>query len=147
MSLYSLLNFLHLVGLAVFLLAHGVSGGASFALRGPVSPASRQVLMWPRRAAMFANPGLLLVIITGVWMSFIGSLWDKGWIWISIAILVAVIAAMLYLARPYYEARRIARQPDGNPAQPLGRARPMAAAGVGGVGLLLILGLMVFKPF
>ena len=36
-SLHAWLRFLHLIGQAGFLFAHGVSGGASLALRGPVS--------------------------------------------------------------------------------------------------------------
>jgi acyl-CoA synthetase (AMP-forming)/AMP-acid ligase II len=36
-NLYVWLKFFHLFGLSVFLFAHGVSGGASLALRAPVS--------------------------------------------------------------------------------------------------------------
>ena len=55
-----------------FLFAHGVSGGTAFALRGPISAATRRWLRLSMVANMVADPALLVVIVTGVWMAFLG---------------------------------------------------------------------------
>lgn len=147
MTLYAWLKFFHILGLVTFLLAHGVSAGASLALRGPVSGQTRQLLTLSQRSAMFFYPGLLFVIVTGVWMAFAGSFWGRSWLWAAIVVLVLVIGAMVFIARPYYMAREAAGKSDEELAQALSRTRPIAAAWVGGVALVLLVGLMVLKPF
>jgi uncharacterized membrane protein len=106
------LKFFHLLGLTAFLFAHGVSGGASLALRAPVSADSRRLLRLSQRSAMIANPSLLVVIVTGIWMAFAGHWWGQGWLWAALAILLAVLGAMGFIARPYYLARDAAEQRD-----------------------------------
>lgn len=146
-NLYVWLRFLHLFGLAVFLFAHGVTGGASLALRAPVSVASRRLLRLSQRAGIVANAGLLVVIITGVWMAFAGQWWGRGWLWVSLVILVAILAAMGFIARPYYMARDATQQPDDVLAERLHHTRPLAAIWIGVLGLAALIFLMVFKPF
>ena len=147
MSLYVWLKFFHILGLALFLVAHGVSGGASFALRGSVSTETHQLLQLSQRSGIFAYPGLILVIVTGVWMGFLGSWWGRGWIWVSIVVLILLIAGMSLMARPYYRARDAAGQTDDMLAERLSHARPVAAAWIGSLGLLVLVALMIFKPF
>ena len=147
MNLYAWLKLFHLLGLAVFLFAHGVAGGASLALRAPVSDYSRRLLQLSRRSAMVANPGLLVVIATGVWMAFMGEFWGRGWIWAAIAILVVLIAIMVFIARPYYLAREAAGQSDQALSEVLNRTRPMPALWIGGAGIVVLIALMVLKPF
>ena len=131
----------------MFLFAHGVSGGASLALRGQLSADSRKLLRLSQVSSFVANPGLVLVIVTGVWMAFDGSWWGRGWVWAAVVVLVAVVAVMVYVSRPYYMARDAAAGPDDVLAERLGRTQPMLAASVGLAGLLVVLALMVFKPF
>jgi acyl-CoA synthetase (AMP-forming)/AMP-acid ligase II len=69
-NMYVWLRFFHLFGLAVFLFAHGISGGASLLLRSPVSPDTRKLLRLSQRSSFISNPALLIVIMTGVWMAF-----------------------------------------------------------------------------
>src|SRR5438093_12262018 len=94
MTLYVGLKALHLLGLATFLFAHGVSGGTAFALRGPISAATRRWLRLSVVAAIVANPALLVVIVTGVWIAFLGSWWGRGWLWAAIFVMVALMADM-----------------------------------------------------
>src|SRR2546421_10874621 len=146
MSLYVWLQFFHLLGLGVFLFAHGVSGGASLVVRGPASTQSRQLLALSQKSGMIANPALLVVIATGVWMAFLGSFWGRGWIWTAIVVLVVVLGAMVYIARPYYIARDAAGQSDEVLSEHLTRTKPLLAAWIGGVGVVVLIALMVFKP-
>ena len=148
-SLYVWLKFLHIVGLAVFLLAHGVSAGASFVVRQKAAAAARSVILpISLRANFVALPGLLLVIVTGVWMGFLQSWWKMGWIWAAIVVLVLAIVAMSAMSVPYHRSREVLG--EGQTAEldaRLKRARPIELAAVGTVALLILFFLMVFKPF
>ncbi|OLD25127.1 MAG: hypothetical protein AUJ02_05995 [Chloroflexi bacterium 13_1_40CM_3_65_12] len=63
-NLYVWLKFLHLLGLGVFLMGHGVSAGASIALRGrPLDSVSRTRLQVSIRSQVIAYPALLLVVV------------------------------------------------------------------------------------
>lgn len=143
-NLYSWLRFLHLLGLATFLLSHGVTIGASLALRGPASPASRGLLRLSAASGSVAFPALALMIVTGVWMAFAAHLWGKFWIWASIVVFVALVMAMGFVANAYRAARSTRSDPELDAR--LRATRPVAAAWIGGVGLLVLLYLMVFKP-
>ena len=111
MSLYVWLRFLHIFGVAVFLFAHGVSGGAAFALRGPVSGHSRALLRLSERSSIFANAGLVLILATGIWMAFAGSWWGRVWPWAAVVVLLAVAAFMGFIANAYRYARGAAGGP------------------------------------
>ena len=65
----------------------------------------------------------------------------------AIVALVLVAGFMGYIARPYYQAREAVGQPDDVLADRLGKTRPVLAAVIGGAGLLILIFLMVFKPF
>ena len=148
-SLYFWLKFLHLVGLAVFLLGHGVSAGTSLALRRIQPDAVRGTLLHLSILAEYvALPGLLLVLVTGVWMGFVGSLWRTGWIWTAIVLLIAVIVVMSALSVPYHTSRDALRDNKaGEVDEKLKRARPLVLTSVGVIGLLALFFLMIFKPF
>lgn len=145
MTLYVWLKLFHLLGLVVFLFAHGVSGGASFAIGRSVQADTRRLLRISQISAMFSNPGLLVIIVTGVWMAWLGSYWSRVWPWAAVVILVLTIAGMFFIARPYYVARD--SKSDDVLAQALVRVQPRAAAVFGAVALVLLIALMVLKPF
>lgn len=146
-SLYVWLKFLHLLGVGIFLTAHGVSAGTSLALRGrPLDTVSRALLQLSIRSQAIAYPGLFLIVVTGVWMGFLGSWWRTGWIWTAIVVLAAVYVFMSALSLPYHRAR--AEKADQLAIDaPLARNRPVALLLIGVVGLVALIFLMVFKPF
>jgi uncharacterized membrane protein len=146
-SLYAWLMFLHLLSLGTFLFAHGVSGGASLLLRGPVSEQTRRLLRLSQQSSFLSNPAILLVIATGIWMTFAGHWAGRLWPWVSLGLLIVVFALMVYVARPYYAARDAAKESDDAIATRLAGARPLLAVWVGATALVLLFGLMVFKPF
>lgn len=141
-SLYVWLKFFHLVGLGVFLFGHGISAGASLAVRGrSMDQVSRALLDLSVRSHSLAFPGLGLLIATGVWMGFVGSWWRSGWIWTAIGVVVLLVFVMGALSTTYHTARR-----SETPVV-LPRGRPLALTFTGAIGLLVLFGLMVFKPF
>ena len=148
-SLYVWLKFLHILGLGVFLVAHGVSAGASLVLRQQAASAARgAILMLSIRADYVAFPGLLVVLVTGVWMGFLQSWWRMGWIWAAIVVLILAIVAMSAMSVPYHRSREALG--EGQAAEldtRLKRARPIEMAAIGTLALVILFFLMVFKPF
>ena len=100
-----------------------------------------------QKSLYVAYPGLLLLVVTGVWMAFAEHLWGHGWLWASLVVLIALFRGMGYVARPYYLARGASDQTDDVIGAYIGRARPLVAVWIGAIGLILLIGLMVFKPF
>jgi uncharacterized membrane protein len=149
-NLYSWLKVFHLVGLAAFLLGHGVSAGVAMFLRGrAVDAATGPLLKASMGASAVTYPGLFVLLATGVWMGFAGSFWHQGWIWAAIVVLVAVLVVMSALSVPYHQARdAVGKAKDSSEVETsLRRARPIALLAVGSAGLLIIIFLMVVKPF
>jgi 4-hydroxybenzoate polyprenyltransferase len=74
------------------------------------------------------------------------SYWSTGWIWLSLAIFIAIGVVM-----NRYGGRMIDRisdtRDDREMERLLSRFKPWVLAVVGGGGLLVILYLMLFKPF
>ncbi len=145
--LYFWLLFVHVLSVGTFLFAHGVSGGASFMLRGPVTGTTRTLLTYSQRAGVVSNPAILLVIVTGVWMTIAGHFASTVWPWLALGILIVTFAAMVFIARPYYMARDAAKGSNEEVATRLSRTRPELAAAIGVIALVILFGLMVFKPF
>lgn len=146
-TLYSWLMFVHVLSVGAFLFVHGIAGGAGFLLRGPVSGTTRSLLLASRITSQASYPLLILIIITGIWMTFAGHWSSQVWPWAALAILLVTIGFMGFVARPYYRAREAAAGPDDALASRLANARPELAGGIGVVALLLLFFLMALKPF
>jgi plastocyanin len=146
----------HLAGVFAFLVSHGVSIVITFRLRNERDPqrvAALLQLSSSTISAFYASLGALL--LGGIVAAFLGDLWGYGWIWAAIAILLLVSIAMYGMARPYYRRVRFvtAALVEGSEAVSaqqyesiLRSGRPMTIAGIGLIGLALILYLMLFKP-
>ena len=148
--------FVHLVGVAGFLISHGVSIVVTFRLRAERDPRRIDELIQLSGSSIvpfYVSLGLLL--LGGVVAGFLGDWWGRAWIWASIAVLVATSVTMYVLAKPYYRrVGLIARAMAGGSravsqeqfAATLRSTRPPAIAAVGFARLLVILYLMMFKP-
>ena len=162
--MYNLLIFLHVAASFGFVMAHGVSAGAAFALRRERRLERLQVLLELSASsygAMYLS--LLTLLASGVAAGFLGQWWRHGWIWAALGLLVAIGAAMGALGSRFYgEARKAAGLPyyeRGQPRPPepaldseavtaaLARANPVVLLIIGYGGLLVIIWLMMFKPF
>jgi hypothetical protein len=160
--MYAYIVLLHVIGAFVFALAHGVSVAVGLRLRGVRSREQVAALLDLSGMAIGGlYVGLLLLLVGGVWAGFAGDHWGRLWIWAAIAILVVVIVAMYAIATPFYgrmraaagvltDPKQIARYGEIAPDE-LDRmgasSRPVWLAVIGGIGLLVILWLMVVKPF
>jgi len=162
--MYEGIIFLHVVGVLIFVLAHGASNAVAFALR-------KERNMERVRALLMLSPGtfgmmyggLLLILASGIAGGFMQSWWGQGWIWAALVLFILIIVAMSVYVTPYYgNLRKAAGLPymekmkiqppqqsvsDAELAKMLESPRAVHAALIGWVGLLIILALMMFKPF
>lgn len=162
--MYDIVIFLHIVGVFMFLLAHGASNAVAFALRKERNMERvRALLMLSPSTFGMMYGGLLLILITGIAGGFMLNWWGQGWIWASLVLFVVIFLAMSIYVSPYYGGLRKAAglpymekmkiqnpQPsvsDGELADMLESPRGVHAALMGWAGLLVILALMMFKPF
>ena len=162
--MYEIVIFLHVVGVFVFLLAHGASNAVAFALRKERNMERvRALLMLSPSTFGMMYGGLLLILASGIIGGFMQSYWGQGWIWASLVLLIVIVVAMSVYVTPYYgNLRKAAGLPfmekmkiqspqpsasDTELAQMLESPRAIHGALIGWAGLLVILALMMFKPF
>ena len=163
--LYKSIVFLHVISVLGFLLAHGVSASISYALRRErdmpkiramldLSAASYPIMLWT----------LLATVVFGFTAAFLVNTWWRfGWIWVSIALLIAIVVLMaIHGAGIFGEIRKAAGLPymvkgKPMPAEPaksdeeiyaaLAKINPSLLLIVGYGGFVIIAWLMRVKPF
>lgn len=162
--MYHWFVFLHVAATLGFMLTHGVSVSVAFALRQERSPERvRALLELSANSYKGMYLSLLALLVSGIIAGFMGQWWGSGWIWASLLLLIAIIVAMAILGGGIYsQARKAAglpysergkpfpAEPPGSPeeiAAQLARANPILLTVIGYGGILLILWLMMFKPF
>ena len=158
------LVFVHVLAAITFFLAHGTSSAMAFQVRKETEFSRIRALLdlsWSTMIVMgvsFAIMGL-----TGLILPFIIHLWGRGYIWLSIVLMLFVFIYMgLYNEKHYKELRRLVGLPymKGNqrlPAEPPSSPEEVAAllkrtsvtclVVVGYVIPAIVLWLMIFKPF
>lgn len=157
------LVFAHILGAFTFVMAHGVSIFAALRLRGERDQARVAALLdLSKSAVTIAAIAVAFLLLTGIAAGFAGDYWGQRWIWASIAILVLLWGYMGFRGTKYHDAVRHAvgsigiydhKATEPPPADPAALAalqassRALELAAVGGIGLVVILWLMVFKPF
>ena len=158
------LIFLHILAALTFFLAHGTSAAMAFKIRretnftrmGAMLDLSWSTMVW--MGASFGVMGL-----TGIILPFLIRIWNKGYIWASIVLMLFVFIYMaMFNETTYKQLRRLVGLPyrKGNkqmPAEPASTPEAVTAllqkTGVTGlvvVGYIIpaiVLWLMIFKPF
>ncbi len=162
--MYDWIVLLHVAGAFLFVIAHGASIWTVNAIRRETSPVRIGALAdLSGMSLSAAYGGLLLLLIGGIWAGIYASLFGSGWIWAALGVFVVVAVAMYAIATPFFRRLRTAlgRRPMGTPKDapdptPAPDAEILAVAAtapavvldvVGFGGLLVILWLMVVKPF
>jgi len=161
-AMYSWWVYLHILGAFAFVFAHGASALAAFRIRATRDPAQVRTLLDVSSMALgVMYVGLLLLLIGGIAAGIVGDHFGRGWIWAALVILVVITVAMYAMATPFYGQLRVAAgarakeaKVDPNPVVNqadidalAGSNRPAVLLGIGAIGFLLILWLMVLKPF
>ncbi|HWP61946.1 MAG TPA: DUF2269 family protein [Candidatus Binatia bacterium] len=168
------LRFAHVLGAFVFAAGHGVSIVVAFQLRRERDPARLRAMLDLSGVSLnLALLSLLVVLVTGIAAGLVGGSFGRGWIWLSLVVLLLVGGLMTPLGANHFrrireavgdgtaavespgEAEPGAWPVAADPADPppvelealLAGRRPELLALVGGGGFAVILWLMMFKPF
>jgi hypothetical protein len=175
--MYRFWVYVHIAGVFGFLLSHGVSTFVALRLRREREVERIRALVELSSASLGVFYVSLVALLTGgVVAGFVGHWWGDGWIWAAIGTLLAIMVAMYAIATPWLgrvrlsvgvqrydpaklkpkqraklEARGLLGSGEpGTPAEiaaTVTSSRPFVLLAVGGGGLLVILWLMLFKPF
>lgn len=117
MNTYSLVLFLHFVGMAALFIGYGLEWTASTLLRGAtMAGEARSWLRIYRGSLPVSGPGLLLLILTGFYMAGVTRLSGAGWV---IATVIGIVVALIIgfgLLLPRFKKLRGALPAEGNAA-------------------------------
>jgi hypothetical protein len=158
------INFLHVAGAFAFVAGHGVSMLVAFQLRKERDRARIGGLLdLSERSLIVAGIGLLVLFVSGIVAGIVLGSFGKLWIWVSLVLLVVIAGSMTPLGITYYGRIRAGigkktrgMKPtdpdpvpisDGELATLLESRRPDVLLLLGGGGFLVILWLMMFRPF
>lgn len=158
------LVFLHILSALTFFLAHGTSAAMAFRVRKERDFARiRAMLDLSESTIELMFLSFLAMGLTGLALPFLLRIWDQGWIWVSIVLMVFVFTWMVWMnERAYKTLRKMVGLPyrQGSreyPAEPPASAEDVTAQlkklnvrGLVVVGYLIpafVLWLMIFKPF
>lgn len=164
--MYSWMVYLHVLATMTFLFTHGASSIVAWRLRGRPDPATARAWLGVYATGRYFTllySSLIVLLISGVAAGFMGDWWGEGWIWLSLALLVAIMVGMYVLGSAYYTKLRRAlgleyfdgRKPhpaeEPAPAEEierlLARSPALALTVIGFGGIAVILWLMILKPF
>lgn len=160
--MYEWTKVIHVASAFAFILAHGASAAVALQLRRERDPGRVAALLDLSRSAMggLTWGTALVMLLSGIWLGFQADWWGRVWIWASIAILVVLMGLMTPLGGIKMNRIRTALGMTVDPKKPTPPAvsrteleaildawdpRPLTIVGVG--GLLLIVTLMVLRPF
>ena len=166
-DLYSWIVFVHVVSLLAFVMAHGVSVGVVFALRrGGSLERIRTLLALSESSFNAVYVSLLVLLGSGIVAGVMGGHFTSGrwWLWVSVALFFGIAFFMSYVRWfqmvQVRHAAGLQTSDDikkGIPAPEPGdeavivaaveKVRPWLVLVAGFGTLLVILLLMMFKPF
>lgn len=164
LALVPWLIFIHIAASILFFLAHGTSVAMAFQLRKETDFARIRALLdlsMSTMVVMFIS--FLVMGISGLILPFILKIWNRGWIWASIVLMIIVFLYMVLMNdRRYKHLRRMVGLPymirgdkfpaeePANPAEVQAHIQKSSVRElviVGYVIPMIVLWLMVFKPF
>lgn len=159
MEWYPWVVFIHAAAILAFFIAHGVSMAVAFAIRGETDVQRVRAMLDLSQSSLgtAAIAAILLGLLSGIAAGFMGTHWDRLWIWISLGLLVVVGGLMTPMGTiPLSKMRSAAGLPtrNGPGAEDLDQLRtliaawnpvPLATLGLG--GFVAMLWLMMAQPF
>lgn len=162
--MYRYIVYLHILGALGFMIAHGASASMAFRLRKEKDMGRiRAMLDLSGFPTMIMYISLLVLLVAGIVLGFMGRWWNRGWIWTSIGLFLTIAILMGVLGqRHYHGLRKLVGLPyiEGSKEHPatepasqgeieakINESRPIFLSMVGFGGIAIILWLMMFKPF
>lgn len=162
--MYNFILFLHVLGGFGFLLGHGAAAATVFQLpREREMDRVRVLLETSQVLDRFTTICVLVLLLAGITNAFLGKLWNRGWIWASIGLLLVITGFMSVRGSRYFnDLRKAVGLPyfDGSKrhdpvetaseeemARILQTGKPLQLFVVGYGGFAVIIWLMMYQPF
>jgi uncharacterized membrane protein len=147
---YRLLAFAHVAGLLLFLFAHGASAFVMLRVRREGDPGRLAALLdLSKDAQAPLRLGMAVMGVSGFWLAWEGGFLKAGWVWASVGVFVLASAVMGFLGTRYFEGLRELLAASDRKALDARRERSLAwlLAAFGSASILVLLWLMMYKPF
>jgi hypothetical protein len=153
---YGWWKFIHLAGVVGFVAAHGTSMAATVMLRRFKEPQQVAGILQLSAATVSAfYLSTLVLLVGGVGAGVVGQWFDQAWIWVSLGLLIAVGIIMIPMGRTHFRRIRMVLEltetgtavSRDDFVRVVNSGNPILTAGTGFVAVLLIVYLMVLKPF
>ncbi len=153
--MYPWLAALHVVGVVLFLVTHGVSMWTAFRVRGETNrDVIAALLGMSARSNQLMYAGLAVLGVGGLAAAASAGWLASAWVLASYVVFLAVLLLMFVIASPYYYRLRdglqgtekVPRLDDDALREQLQTHRPDVLALVGGGGIVILVWLMAVKP-
>ena len=158
------LVYLHVLSAITFFLAHGSSAAMTFQLREERDfDRIRAMLDLSRSTLLLMGISFLMMGFTGLILPFLIHIWNRIYIWLSIALMLFVVIYMLIsnenrynklrrlVGLPYMKGSKLSpAEPSSSPEEVAALLKKTSATTLVIVGYgipAIVLWLMVFKPF
>lgn len=107
-EVYRWIVFFHVLGVLLFLLAHGASASVGFRLRTERDHERLRALLELSAASYKAfSIAFLWILVTGVVLGINGEWWRQAWFWLALILLFVIAGVMTPLvAIPLHKVRR-----------------------------------------
>jgi uncharacterized membrane protein len=156
--------FLHVLGAFMFVAGHGVSMFVVFQVRRETDRTKLTALLdlsgW---SLGVAGIGLLILFVSGIVAGIVLNSWAQTWLWVALALFIVIALLMTPVGGTYLRNLRLAigqaprgAKPGDPPPVPATDAqlaalqdsrKPELLLLLGAGGFVVILWLMMFKPF
>src|SRR5690606_39965271 len=107
--MYVTMIFLHVLGVIVFAIGHGTSVAVAFRMRRETEHARIAAMLdvstWSK-ALMYW--GLVITVVPGGVLGFMGGRWSTWWLWLAIVLLIALMGAVSSISPPASRKLRVA---------------------------------------
>jgi len=157
------LIFLHVLSALTFYMAHGTSVAMAFKIRKETDFIRIRAMLDLSNSTMITmGMAFLVMALTGLILPFMIHIWNRGYIWVSIVLMlfVAIYMAVFIVTHymelrrlvglPYRKWRELPAEPPSSPEEVAALLKKTSVTGLVVVGYVIpafILWLMIFKPF
>ena len=158
------LIFLHVLSALTFYMAHGTSVAMAFKIRKETDfTRIRAMLDLSNSTMIMMFLSFAVMGLTGLIMPFMIHIWNRGYIWVSIVLMLFVLIYMaVFNETSYKELRRLVglpyrkgskelpAEPPSSPEEVAALLKKTSVTGLVVVGYVIpafVLWLMIFKPF
>jgi len=158
--MYVWVVYLHIVVIFIFLIQHAAEIWVSFKLREQKEPEGifATYAFMPNNNVRNLRITYSLIIITGITAGVITTWWRQGWMWTALGVMIGIWIVMKRVSSIYLSAvdaiaeqalknREDASAIDTFRSELKARREPEILSVTSGIGGLIILWLMMFKPF